>query len=74
MRRITPSKREFIQEPRRQALVAMSDLKFTDGQPAVVTGSGMPFAHVSRRDGGSSREYSWDMVDKLAALGVAFPV
>ncbi len=74
MRHSSAFKRNFIQGPRRQELIARRDLHFTDGESAIVTGLDRPFPHVSRKDGALSREYTWDMVDAMVSLGIAFPV
>jgi hypothetical protein len=37
-----------------------------DGQPAVVSGYGLPFAHVRRKDGkGGDVEFAWSTVDRI---------
>lgn len=60
--------------PNRRALVELTDWRFADGRPAVVTGARETFAHVRTLDGAIDHTYAWHTVQRYADSGKAFPV
>lgn len=74
MSKVSSSKTRFIQQPRRDELASMRDLKFADGNDVVVARADKAFPYVSLKDGSHGREYTWAMVDLLARSGIAFPI